>query len=284
MAKPGLYTTGSVTSKDGTIIGHRKLGLGPGIILVHGGMQASQNLMKLATDLSDTFTVYIPDRRGRGMSGAPGAGYGIRKECEDIEALMTRFRVQNLFGLSSGALISLQAALVIPAIRKVALYEPPLSINHSTPTGWVKRFDGEIAQGKFAAALVTVLRGLRASPVFLRMPQFLLTPFVKLALANQAKGARRDEVPLKTLIPTMHFDAQLVLETEGALESFKAVNAEVLLLGGGKSQQYLRLALDALSAVLPHVRRVELEGLDHLGPDNSGKPERVAQELRRFFT
>jgi hypothetical protein len=35
--------------------------------------------------------------------------------------------------------------------------------------------------------------------------------------------------------------------------------------------------------VLPYARRVELKGLDHQGPDDSGDPERVASELRRFF-
>jgi hypothetical protein len=75
----------------------------------------------------------------------------------------------------------------------------------------------------------------------------------------------------------------LVIEMEGSLESFKGVGAEVLLLGGSKSQAFLRGALDALGTVLPHVRRVELQGLDHLGPDNRGKPLRVASELRRFF-
>ena len=41
------YTTGSVTSKDGTIIGYRQLGSGPGIILVHGAVSSSQLFMKL---------------------------------------------------------------------------------------------------------------------------------------------------------------------------------------------------------------------------------------------
>jgi pimeloyl-ACP methyl ester carboxylesterase len=59
------YTKGSVTSKDGTVIGYRQLGSGPGLILVHGGMAASQHFMKLASSLADVFTVYIPDRRGR---------------------------------------------------------------------------------------------------------------------------------------------------------------------------------------------------------------------------
>ena len=43
-----------------------KSGQRPGIIAVHGGgMQAAQNLMKLAHALADSFTVYLPDRRGR---------------------------------------------------------------------------------------------------------------------------------------------------------------------------------------------------------------------------
>jgi pimeloyl-ACP methyl ester carboxylesterase len=70
------YTTGSVTSKDGTIIGYRQLGSGPGIILVHGAVSSSQLFMKLGAALSDAFTVYIPDRRSRGLSGLFGDNYG----------------------------------------------------------------------------------------------------------------------------------------------------------------------------------------------------------------
>ena len=43
------YTTDSLTSYDGTKIGYRQMGSGPGIILLHGGINASQHLMKLAT-------------------------------------------------------------------------------------------------------------------------------------------------------------------------------------------------------------------------------------------
>jgi pimeloyl-ACP methyl ester carboxylesterase len=71
------YTTDSVTSKDGTKIGYRQMGSGPGIILLHGGVNASQHLMKLGTSLLDEFTVYIPDRRGRGLSGPISDKYSI---------------------------------------------------------------------------------------------------------------------------------------------------------------------------------------------------------------
>jgi pimeloyl-ACP methyl ester carboxylesterase len=205
MADPRPYTTGSVISKDSTTIAYRQLGVGPGLIVVHGGMQASQNFMKLATDLSDAFTLYLPDRRGRGLSGPPGDGYNLRKECEDIEALVAKTGAQNIFGLSSGGLISLQAARNLPAIRKAAVYEPPLSIDHSSPTAWLTRFDREIGEGRMAAALVTVLKALQASPAFSALPRFVLVPLIKFGLTMEAKAVKDGNISLKSLIPTYAF-------------------------------------------------------------------------------
>ena len=105
------YTKGSVRSVDGTSIGYRQLGHGPGVIVVHGGMQASQDFMKLATELSGQFTIYVPDRRGRGFSGPFGDNYSVIKECEDVAALVEKTGTQNIFGLSSGAIIALRASL-----------------------------------------------------------------------------------------------------------------------------------------------------------------------------
>ncbi len=96
--------------------------------------------------------------------------------------------------------------------------------------------------------------------------------------------ANHDDVPLKALVPTMHYDAQLVIESEGSLASFRGVSAEVLLLGGARSASYLKKSLYGLEHVLPHVQRTEFPGVGHLAADNSGKPEMVAGELRRFFT
>jgi len=38
------YTKGSVTSKDGTIIGYRQMDSGPDIIILHGGLNAPKIL------------------------------------------------------------------------------------------------------------------------------------------------------------------------------------------------------------------------------------------------
>lgn len=135
-APPPAYTIGSVTSKDGTKIGYRQLGDGPGLILVHGGMQASQNFMKLAAALADTFTVYVPDRRGRGLSGPYSDHHTIQNAVDDIQALLDKTGAHYVFGLSAGAVISLHAALMLPDIHKLALYEPPLPINGAASSDW----------------------------------------------------------------------------------------------------------------------------------------------------
>jgi hypothetical protein len=61
----------------------------------------------------------------------------------------------------------------------------------------------------------------------------------------------------------------------------------VLLLGGSKSPDYFKVALDGLEKVLQHVTRIEFPGLGHGGSGNTnrgGQPKRIAQEMRRFFT
>jgi pimeloyl-ACP methyl ester carboxylesterase len=287
VAGPSQYTTGSVVSRDGTTIGYRQLGQGPGLVMLHGAMESAQSHMQLAEALADIYTVYLPDRRGRGLSGPYGKGYGVQEDVEDLDALLTKTGAHFVFGVSSGAIISLQAALTLPAIHKAAIFEPPLMSSGSAPTRWLTRFDNEIAQGKVAAAMITGMKGAGMGPPMLNLiPRWLLERMTTMMMASEDKKASRDDVTMRMLAPTLHYDFQLVIEMDGALESFRALRAEVLLLGGTKSPAYLTRAVAALEKVLPHVTRVEFPGLGHEASGNTdrrGQPERVAQELRRFF-
>ena len=238
--------------------------------------------MKLATRLSDAFTVYVPDRRGRGSSGAFGDGYGLERECEDLSALLKKTGTRDVFGLSSGALIAMHAALTLPRVRKVALYEPPFPVN-GTPTRWVARFDEELASGDLASAMVTVIKGTGDSSFLRVLPRFLFAPLMRRAIREDERRVRGDDVAIAALIPTMHHDPRLVRELEGRIGDYRAMRADVLLLGGAKSRRFLRDALDALAEVIPRAERVQFPGVGHLAADNRGKPEIVARELRRFF-
>ncbi|MEV6909136.1 alpha/beta hydrolase [Amycolatopsis sp. NPDC051071] len=277
------YRTGSVSSADGTVIGYRRLGSGPAVLLVHGGMQAAQHLMKLATALSTDFTVYVPDRRGRGLSGPHGDDYGVTREAEDVRALVAATGASRVFGLSTGALVTLRAALAAPGLDAIALYEPPLPVDGSVSMGWVPRYDREIARGRLASALVTALKGLAVEPVLGRFPRPVLVPFMAIGARLQGNGSG-DDVPIPALIPTQRFDMRLVEEMTDTARDYAALGSRVLLLGGTKSPPYLKVALDELSAVLPHARRITFSGLGHSGPDDDGDPSRVADALRAFFT
>jgi pimeloyl-ACP methyl ester carboxylesterase len=279
--------TGSVTSKDGTTIGYRELGHGPGVVLLHGIMESGQSHTQLAEELAGHFTVYLPDRRGRGLSGPQGAHYCIRKEVEDLDALLDTTEATRVFGVSAGAVICLQAALSLTAIEKAAIFEPPLLVNGSVSTAFLTRFDEEMAEGKVASALVTAMKGSQMGPpVFNLAPRALLELLTKMMTAVEDKKAKPGDVTMSMLASTLHDDFQLSVETAGALESFNAIGAETLLLGGSNSPAYFRVALDALEHVLPNATRIEFSGLNHGASGNTnrgGKPERVAQELRRFF-
>ena len=61
----------TVRSKDGTAIAYERAGSGPPLILVDGALcyRESGPARKMAAELSDRFTVFTYDRRGRGESG-----------------------------------------------------------------------------------------------------------------------------------------------------------------------------------------------------------------------
>ncbi len=281
------YTTGSVTSKDGTPIGYRQFGHGPGVMLLHGGMSSGYNHMQLAEALADAFTVCVPDRRGRGLSGPYSEDHSLQKDVEDMDALLTKTGAHCVFGLSAGAMIMLQAALTLPAIHKAAIYEPPLFMDDAAPMAILTRFDQEMAQDKVAAALITGMKGGQMGPpIFNVMPRWLLERLTNMMMAQEDKKGSGGYIPMRALAPTLHYEFQMVAEMSGKLDSFRAVRAEVLLLGGSKSPAFLKAALDALEKVLPHVQRIEFPGLGHAASWNSdrgGQPEPVAQALRRFF-
>jgi pimeloyl-ACP methyl ester carboxylesterase len=287
------FETHFVTSSDGTRIGYRQLGQGPGIVLLHGSMESAQNHMQLAAALAGMFTVYLPDRRGRGMTGPYGDAYGIAREVEDLEAVLTATGARNVFGVSASGLVALQAAVSLPEIERVAVYEPALLVDGYDRglVGWIDRFDREIGEGDVPAALVTSMLGLELGPKLLNyMPRWLLEGFTNMAMKSEDKSAGPDDVTMRKLAPTIGYEGRLIRQMAGTLSAFQDLKTPVLLLGGGKGLAFLKPSLDALEQTLPNATRIEFAGLDHGGSSDvtkanaGGKPEVVAPELRRFFS
>ncbi|MFI6597381.1 alpha/beta fold hydrolase [Nonomuraea sp. NPDC050536] len=282
-----MIVTHHVISKDDTTIGYRRLGRGPALIILHGAMSAGHSHLQLAKALSDRYTCYLPDRRGRGASGPSGLRYGVQREVEDLSALMEASGARMVLGVSSGAIITLKTALVRPELDKAVIFEPPLSVNGSNDPGWLPLFDARIASGDISGALVMGMKRTQMGPPLLNaMPEWLLRPMTNAMMKRQDADSQPGEPTFRQLAPTLHNDAWIVQETADDLAGFAAVEAEVLLLGGSKSPAYLKQALTALEGVLPHACRVELPGLGHgaTGPtDQGGDPGAVAKELHAFL-
>ncbi|KAI9781071.1 MAG: hypothetical protein M1839_006348 [Geoglossum umbratile] len=290
--------THTVTSKDGTTIGYHQVGKGPGLVVLHGAMESSQSHLELAGALSSAFTVYLPDRRGRGLSGPYGAAYSIQTDVDDFAALVAKTGATGVLGVSSGAIIALHACPQIPAIQKAAIFEPPLGVDRAASEQSLKRFDAEIADGKTSASLVTAMRATQMGPaVFKYFPRWLLEGMTTLAMSSEKPQTPAPDgpenaspVPMRELAPTLHYDFELAisLSDEVSISALGTVTTEVLLLSGGKSPPYLRSAVDRLEAVLPNVsRRLDFAGAGHGVTGNAnrrGEPQRVAVELQKFFS
>jgi pimeloyl-ACP methyl ester carboxylesterase len=275
------WTTNHVASRDGTAIGYRQIGTGPGLVLLAGAMQSSRNFTQLGELLADRFTLYLPDRRGRGLSGPSGPDYGIDTEVDDLSAVLAQTGARDVFALSSGAIATLWTALRRPqALDRIALYEPPVPVGSPSPLDFVPRYERELAAGKLTAAMVTVMKGTRdRRDWFTDLPRLLLTPMIGMAL----RGDGEEAVAIRELVPTVRYDIRLVAATAGQIQLFGAIRMPVLLMGGDNSNPYLSMALDALQYEMPQAERVELKGIGHMASDNVGKPRLVVSELRRFL-
>ena len=286
-------TTGSATSADGTAIGYLRVGTGPAVVLLHGGNESARSHTQLALALADAFTVYLPDRRGRGRSGPHQPGHGLRTEVEDLSAVVAQAGAELVFGVSTGALIALSAARAGSGIRRVAAYEPALLLGDDVTryTGWIDRFDRELAAGKVAAGLITSLHGLDlAPPAFKLLPRPLAEALTSAAMKAEEGKAGPEAVTMRQLAPTVRYEGRLLAETAGTLATFADVTAEVLLLGGEmKRPGFIRPAFDALGGTLRRSRQAVFAGLDHggssdPGPSNrAGQPAAVAPAIRAFF-
>src|SRR5579871_4413329 len=97
----------TIRSKDGTMIAFQRSGTGPPLVLAHGTTADHTRWAPVLPAFEQYFTVYAPDRRGRGDSG-DAEQYVIEWEFEDIVALVSSIdEPVFLLGHSYGALCSL---------------------------------------------------------------------------------------------------------------------------------------------------------------------------------
>ncbi len=256
-----------VTSSDGTRIAFDKSGQGPALILVGGAFQyraMDPRTAQLAALLAPHFTVYHYDRRGRGESGDT-APYAIEREIQDILALIHDAGGSAfLFGMSSGAVLALDAAAREPAIKRLALYEPPLNLDEPA------RRAAENYSRQLTALLADKRRG---DAVALAMTTWGAPP-------EAVAGMRQTPVwsMFESVAPTLAYDNAIMGDGSVPADVAKAVKVPALVLDGGNSPAFMKQAADALAQALPNAERRTLKEQTH-----DVAPEILAPVLIEFF-
>lgn len=280
---------GSTTAADGARLGWRSVGTGRPLLVVHGSMQAGLSQVDLAELLVPGRTVHLLDRRGRGLSGAyPAAGVEPAAEVADVIAVARATGSREVLGISTGAILTLRAALAAPEIERIALFEPPIGVDGSIDLAPLDRFDHEYAAGNLADAMVTAMLLAEMGPTVLRRaPRWLLRAGTRRMLRRDDARPPTDGMPpLRELATALPADLAVVRDNADRTADFAAVPAAALLLAGSRTRPYLRAAVDALGSVLPRSRTVLLPGADHGATQNRrwrGRPELVAPALTEFF-
>ncbi len=271
---PSIVTvtvTGTVTSRDGTEIAFDRRGSGPAVVLVPAVLSTrtfDPLTGALAERLAADHTVFFYDRRGRGESGDTPP-YAVDREIEDIAAIVEAAGGSAaLYGLSSGAVLALRAALALPSITRVAVYEPPFIVDDvrpPLPDDYVTQVERAVADGR------------RGDAVEILMTQAIGVP------AEYIGGMKADPswAEMEAVAHTIAYDGRIMADAMSGRPlpaEFGEIPVETLVLDGGNSERFLHDGADALAALVPAATRRTLDGQDH-----AVDPAVLAPLLTEFF-
>lgn len=234
-----------VTSPDGARIAYTRQGSGPVLILLHcvSCDRVTTPQPGLPDALAEHFTVVTYDRRGNGESTTVEP-YAVERELDDLTALIAEVGDEqggpvDVYGFSSGAVLSLIAAHAGLPIRRLALLEPPLMPGSwATERAELRELMGESREDARTYYLTQVV----GVP-----PEVLETiPATEQDLANA---------------PTMLHELDFLPGTDA--ERFRGLATPTLLIRSDHTVPEMAQWADELVAVMPHAHAVELPGEWH---------------------
>ena len=244
----------TTTSRDGTIIAFTKRGSGPPLIIVDGAFCYRENgpATELAMQLAQHFAVFTYDRRGRGESGDT-APYSVEREIEDLRAVAREAgAVPYVLGISSGGALILQAVASGVGVKEIALYEPPYLADGNGPRSFENeksRLQSLIAAGDHSGAVSFFMSNVYGAP----------RAFVDAMPILMPNAWRRN----KLVVQTVPYDLTILDDRSVLNARSSSISVPTLVIGGEKSPEALRNAVDAVAAALPNARSRFLAGQDH---------------------
>jgi pimeloyl-ACP methyl ester carboxylesterase len=241
------------SSISGDLTGHQ-------LVLIHGSMDRSTGLARLARRFDAGWRVLRLDRRGYGRSSSHPGPFGIEHHVDDLVELISDVMPTgpvHLFGHSFGGNVSLAAASRIgPRVATVTVFESPLS--------WMDWWPGASAHGfpesDPADSAEAFMRRLIGDERWNRLPE-------RTRLERRAEG-RALVGELGTLRLRAPWDPA-------------AINVPVLALCGSRGADHHQRSTAYLADVIPDCRSFSVEGARHFGPNTH--PDQVADLVKAFI-
>jgi pimeloyl-ACP methyl ester carboxylesterase len=251
-------------------------GAGPAIVLVDGASatRAFGGSTELAQALGERgFTTYIFDRRTRGESGDTQP-YAVAREIEDIEALIDQAGGSvNLYGISSGGALALEAAAVLgDKIKKLAVYEVPYmgaeSASKVPPPEVFTQTKQAVKEGRNGDAFVSYMGQFIPEEMLAGMRQAPFWPMMEAVAPSLVNDATimfgRNFTPQKELLEKITMP---VLALSGDAAMFPGVDTS-----------FFRKAAQAIAKMVPHGKYQVLPGQNH-----DVKTDAIAPVLSEFY-
>jgi pimeloyl-ACP methyl ester carboxylesterase len=259
----------TVRSNDGTAIAFDRIGHGSPLILVDGALcnRAIGPSTPLAKLLASHYTVFTYDRRGRGDSGDT-APYAVEREIEDLEAVLNRAGgTAFVWGMSSGAVLALEAARHLAGITKLALYEPPFIVDDSRSS----------TEADVVAIREAVAAGRRGDAVKLFLKSVGVPAFFAALMPLMPMWSK-----LKAIAHTLPYDGAIVQDYQRGkplpVDRWASVTVPTVVMLGEKSPPWLHNSSQSLANVLPNATLRTLAGQTH-----NVSAKALAPVLHAFF-
>jgi pimeloyl-ACP methyl ester carboxylesterase len=267
MTEEEIFTA---TSADSTQIGCVVDGAGPPLLMVHGTGDTHLGWRRVRRLLNQRFTLYLMDRRGRGVSG-DNPDYALEREWEDVAAVLDAIgEPVNLFAHSFGAMCALEGTLRCRpgSLRRSVIYEPSVNRNLGNPTR-----DATIDEmGRLIAA------GDREGVVRLHLRRIINLPDD--AIAKQR--AMTDSWAIRLgMAHTMPRELLALRHYEFDPPHFASIAAPVRILVGETSAAHSHATARALTRAVPDAELLVLTGQGHFAMLTA--PDRFAEAVTGFF-
>jgi pimeloyl-ACP methyl ester carboxylesterase len=249
-------------------IAYRRMGNGPPVVLLHGGLSDSREWRRQLEDLSDQFTVVAWDAPGCGGSSDPDDDFRLPGYADVLASFVDALELERpcVVGLSFGAGLALELYRQHPQV-------PASLILASAYAGWV----GSLAPETVEERLRDVLRQAKrpADEVVAEWLPSLFAAAPPTAIVDEIAAIMRDFHPAG-----MRAMAYAFAEAD-LRDVLPRIDVPTLILYGGADRRSPLGVAEALHAAIPNSTLVVLDGVGH--QSNVEAPDRFNAAMRSFL-